>query len=53
MTQAGKLVLAIDYLTDDSAIDDVYARARMHGWVPYASIRDLSVLTINPTQPPD
>jgi len=46
-------VVAIDYLTADSTIDDFYARARMRGWVPYASIRDLSVLTINPTQPPD
>ena len=51
--EAGLTVLAIDYLTQDVAVDDFYARARARGWVPYASIRDLSVLTINPTQPPD
>ena len=50
---AGLLVLAIDYLTDPAAIDDFYARSRARGWTPYSSIRDLSELTINPTQPPD
>ena len=50
---AGLLVLAIDYLTEPQAIDDFYTRARDHGWVPYCSIRDLSELVINETQPPD
>jgi cysteinyl-tRNA synthetase len=50
---AGLLVLAIDYLTEPAAINDFYARARQHGWVPYCSTRDLAQLTINPTQPPD
>jgi cysteinyl-tRNA synthetase len=50
---AGLLVLAIDYLTDPAAIDDFYDRSRARGWVPFSSIRDLSELTINPTQPPD
>jgi len=50
---AGKKILAIDYLTNNATIDDFYNRARMRGWVPYSSIRDLSVLTINMTQPPD
>ena len=27
--------------------------SRDRGWTPYSSIRDLSELTINPTQPPD
>jgi cysteinyl-tRNA synthetase len=50
---AGLLVLAIDYLTEAATMDDFYARARDRGWVPYSSIRDLSVLTVNQTQPPD
>ena len=49
---AGLAVLAIDYLTDDDTIDDFYARARERGWVPYCSNRELSGLTVNPTQPP-
>jgi len=51
--QAGLCVLSIDYLTDTTKIDDFYDRARRQGWVPYASVRDLSRLVINQTQPPD
>ncbi|MCG3137995.1 MAG: hypothetical protein HJJLKODD_01851 [Phycisphaerae bacterium] len=50
---AGKTILAIDYLTESSLIDDFYARARQRGWIPYCSIRALDQLTINPTQHPD
>ncbi len=42
---AGLLVLAIDYLTDDEAIDDFYTRCRDRGWVPYAALRDLAELS--------
>lgn len=49
---AGLAVLAIDYVTRNDLIDDFYGRAQARGWLPYASIRDLSTLTINPTQPP-
>ena len=50
---AGKLVLAIDYLTRRDLIDEFYAQARARGWVPYCSVRLLDRLTINPSQPPD
>ena len=50
---AGLAVLAIDYLTDEESVDDFYARARARGWVPYSTIRDLSVLTVNESQSPD
>ncbi|MEP0848666.1 MAG: endo alpha-1,4 polygalactosaminidase [Phycisphaerae bacterium] len=49
---AGLAVLAIDYVTRNELIDDFYGRAKARGWLPYASIRDLSTLTVNPTQPP-
>ncbi|MBI3961489.1 MAG: endo alpha-1,4 polygalactosaminidase [Deinococcus sp.] len=50
--QAGKLVLVIDYVTIQSLIDDFYAKARARGYVPYATVRDLDVLTINPGHEP-
>ena len=50
---AGLAVLAVDYLTDEGSVDDFYARARDRGWVPYSTIRDLSVLTVNGTELPD
>ena len=50
---AGKLVLVVDYVTQKSKIDDFYARAEARGYVPYATVRDLDVLTINPGHEPD
>ena len=38
---AGKLVLAVDYLTDPDRQADFYARARAAGFVPFAGVRAL------------
>lgn len=43
--QADKLVLVIDYVTDRNLMDDFYSKAK--DYVPYASVRDLDMLTIN------
>jgi cysteinyl-tRNA synthetase len=50
---AGKLVLVVDYVTQKSKIDDFYAKAEARGYVPYATVRDLDRLTINPGHEPD
>jgi cysteinyl-tRNA synthetase len=50
---AGKLVLVTDYVTKKSRIDDFYAKAEARGYVPYATVRDLNFLTINPGHEPD
>ncbi len=41
----GKLVLAVDYLTDTAKVDDFYTRAKAKSYVPYATVRDLNVLS--------
>jgi len=51
--QAGKLVLVVDYVTQLSLIDDFYAKAQARGYVPYATVRGLDQLTINPGHEPD
>jgi len=51
--QAGKLVLVTDYVTRPELIDSFYAKAEAKGYVPYATVRDLDVLTINPGHEPD
>ncbi len=51
--QAGKLVLVTDYVTRQALIDDFYAKAEAKGYVPYATVRDLDALTINPGHEPD
>jgi uncharacterized protein (TIGR01370 family) len=51
--QAGKLVLVIDYVTQQSLIDDFYAKATAKGYVPYVTHRDLDRLTINAGHEPD
>ncbi len=51
--QAGRLVLVTDYVRRPEHIDDFYARARAKGYVPYATVRDLDSLTINPGHEPD
>jgi cysteinyl-tRNA synthetase len=48
---AGKPVLAIDYPTQ-KFVDDFYARALAAGLVPYATVRDLDKLTVNPGHAP-
>lgn len=51
--RAGKLVLSMDYTTKTKTINDYYAKALAKGYVPYASVRDLDRLTINPGHAPD
>lgn len=50
---AGKLVLVIDYVTEQDLIDDFYSKASAKGYVPYATNRDLDALTINSGHEPD
>jgi cysteinyl-tRNA synthetase len=50
--QAGRLVLVTDYVSQPRLIDDFYARAQAKGYVPYATVRDLDRLTINPGHAP-
>lgn len=51
--QAGRLVLVIDYVTQQTLIDDIYSKAIAKGYVAYATVRDLDRLTINPGHEPD
>lgn len=51
--EAGKLVLVTDYVTRPATIADFYANARAKGYIPYATTRDLDVLTINTGYEPD
>ena len=50
---AGKPVLVTDHVTQWAKIDAFYRKALSHGYVPYATRRDLDVLTINPGHAPD
>ena len=50
---AGKPVLVTDYVTRGPKIDAFYRRANSHGYVPYATRRDLDVLRINRGHAPD
>ncbi|MEO0194598.1 MAG: MJ1477/TM1410 family putative glycoside hydrolase [candidate division WOR-3 bacterium] len=51
--RVGKLVLVIDYVTQKDLIDDFYSKAKKKGYVPYATVRGLDILTINPGHEPD
>lgn len=51
--QENKLVLVIDYVTNPQYIDDFYSKAKTKKYVPYATVRDLDYLTINPNQKPN
>ncbi len=51
--RAGRKVLVTDYVTAPALIDDLYARAEARGYVPYATVRDLDFLTVNPGHEPD
>jgi cysteinyl-tRNA synthetase len=51
--QAGKPVLVIDYVRLWTRIDDFYDRAEDRGYIPYATVRDLDQLVINPGHEPD
>jgi cysteinyl-tRNA synthetase len=51
--EAGKPVLVTDYVTRRARIDAFYEKALSHGYVPYATRRDLDALTINRGHEPD
>jgi cysteinyl-tRNA synthetase len=44
---AGKPVLVVDYVTRPALAQDLYQRARALGFIPYATVRELNVLTRN------
>lgn len=46
-TDAGKTVLAIDYVQSADKVSTLYENATAAGFIPYASIRDLNELTVN------
>ena len=50
---AGKPVLVTDYVTRRAKVDACYGKALSHGYVPYATRRDLDALTINRGHAPD
>lgn len=50
---AGKKVLLVAYTTKPAKIADHYTRANARGYVPFATVRDLDQLTINPGYEPD
>jgi len=47
-SQAGKLVLVVDYVTETDLIDSFYLLAESNGYVPYSTDRELDRITINP-----
>jgi cysteinyl-tRNA synthetase len=51
--RAGKIVLATDYVTVRSAINNFYAKAQAKGYLAYATTRDLDRLTTNPGHEPE
>ena len=51
--ETGKPVFVIDYITRRVKIDAFYEKAHARGYVPYATRRDLDVLTINLGHAPD
>lgn len=51
--EKGKLVLVIDYVTQQELIDDFYSKAISKGYIPYATKRELDTITINPGHEPD
>ena len=50
---AGKLVLCTDYCRRPAHIDRFYRLARQHGFVPFATVRDLDKLVVSPGHAPD
>jgi endo-alpha-1,4-polygalactosaminidase (GH114 family) len=52
-SQAGKLVLVVDYVTEADLIDSFYILAESNGYVPYSTVRDLDRITINSGHRPD
>ena len=50
---AGKLVLTVDYTSDDENVDLAYSRVLARGYVPLATGRDLDRRTVNGGHQPD
>jgi cysteinyl-tRNA synthetase len=50
---AGKLVLCTDYCRRSAHIDRFYRKAKALGFVPYATVRDLDKMVVNPGHSPD
>lgn len=48
----GKTVLVIAYTTDRTQVDDHYTRAQRRGYVPFATVRGLDALMVNPGHEP-
>ncbi len=53
----GKLVMTVDYCSGQSRIDHVYSSSSALGWVPYVTVVDLGLMTVNtghepPSGPP-
>jgi cysteinyl-tRNA synthetase len=44
---AGKFVLTVDYVSERSQIEEVYASGRASGFVPYVTVRALDKFTVN------
>jgi cysteinyl-tRNA synthetase, unknown class len=51
--RAGKLVLCTDYCRRPAHIERFYRKAQAHGFVPYATVRDLDRMVVNPGHAPD
>ena len=51
--RAGKPVLCTDYCRRPAHIDRFYRLAQAHGFVPYATVRDLDRMVVNPGHAPD
>lgn len=49
----GKLVLVVDYATKRALVDEFYSEASERGYVPYATVRDLDEIVVNPGHEPD
>jgi len=46
-TDAGKIVMTVDYPDSADFVDGLYRQARALGFVPYSTVRDLDRLTVN------
>ena len=49
---AGDLVIAVDYVTESAKIDSFYAFAEADAFIPFATVRALDTLMINPGHSP-
>ena len=49
---AGNLVISVDYVTEVAKIDSFYAFAEADGFIPFATVRELDTLMINPGHSP-